>query len=102
MLHRHHPRIGDPPDAILFDDCPRCEHHSHEPLFLDDKMIGRLWERMVAVERGSVEHYLTGAEATACKNLYHIAVFLERHTVVYPWQWPIASFGLTKRQQAGA
>ena len=82
----------DPEDAILFDGCPRCEEHATYPLAdLDAANTAALWAEMVRVERDPtmVAGYRTHAEAKACRHLYRIAVWIERHVpTVNPWVWP--------------
>ena len=36
-MHRYHPdpARGDPENAILYDDCPRCDEHAKDPRGLD-------------------------------------------------------------------
>lgn len=105
-VHRAHPitdpdrlkRFGrpadrpDPEDAVLFDGCERCEEHAAEPLAqLGPSHLAPLWVEMVRVERDPTfrTHYRTVAEGKACRALYRIAVFLERHTDLDPWAWPL-------------
>lgn len=82
----------DPEDALLFDDCDRCAQHAEHPMMsVDDERLGKLWREMVAVEkdRSYRDHYRTRAEAIACRELYRVAVFVERtHPLVQPWAWP--------------
>ena len=81
----------DPEDVVLYDGCPRCTEHAHEPLGLDPDRIGALWTRMVEVERDPDcrEGYRTATEADACRWLYRVALLIERtHPTLNPWTWP--------------
>lgn len=77
--------------GILADDCERCGEHAVEPLLLtlDREKMGRLWDKMILVERpptsASPQLYETENEATAARQLYKLAVWLERYGGVYPW-----------------
>ncbi len=46
MSHRYHPdpEKRDPQDAILFDDCPRCEQQAGSPWMLDPDKLRRAWQ----------------------------------------------------------
>ena len=79
----------DPDDAILFDRCERCRQHADGILSLDPDTLGRLWTRMVEVERNGDDLYRTNTERHACSALYRIAVLIERtHPGIDPWTWP--------------
>lgn len=82
----------DPDDAILYDACDRCaEHAEHPQLSLDPERLGRLWTRMVEVERDPTMRaaYQTGTEARGARLLYRIAIMVERtHPGIDPWRWP--------------
>lgn len=83
--HRYHPDpdTNDPADAVLWDDCERCEEHAQHPhLTLDNENLVRLWYRMLAAERDGDGRYLTATESRAGFVLHGIALFLERHTNV--------------------
>jgi hypothetical protein len=69
-VHRRHPTDDDPADAILFDDCERCEQHARMLVGLDDDHLARLYGRMSDVEYGADDGYRTINEATAGRNLY--------------------------------
>ena len=47
MSHRYHPdpEKRDPQDAILYDDCKRCEHQATHPWALDPHKLRRAWRR---------------------------------------------------------
>ena len=86
-LHRFHPNDDDPPDAVLWDDCERCQQHTVYPyVTLDKGNIRLLWALMLDVERRMVRgrFYRTRAEAQACRNLWYVAVFLEREAGLDP------------------
>lgn len=90
--HIYHP---EPRVGILVDECPRCEEHAERPLELGEEMLTALWQLMVRVERDpqiARPSYHSAADAKACRALYAVAVFLERHggpggvsIVVSPW-----------------
>lgn len=90
MSHRYHPAPGDPPDAVLYDNCARCEQQAANPLNCDEHRIIELWHRMVAVEHtdDGADHYPTHAEAKACRYLYGVAVLIERLSRIDPWAYP--------------
>jgi hypothetical protein len=72
--------------GVLADGCDRCEEHAEQPMLLEldrDKMAA-MWDVMVAAEHGS-GRYATEAEATAGKQLYRVAVWLERYALINPW-----------------
>lgn len=91
------------PDTLehgLSDGCPECRRKAKDPIaYLDGEHVADLWSRMVRVEHGmndnlaakyrDVQAYRSGAEADACRHLRTIALFLERHTSISPWQWPV-------------
>jgi hypothetical protein len=89
-MSSHAPHQHDGPAPILFDDCPRCAEHALSVLWsLDSEHASALWRRMVEVEkRGG--RYRSENEATACRKLYEVALFLERQTPIDPWGWPLA------------
>jgi hypothetical protein len=79
--------------GVLVDDCARCEQQAKDPVgTLDREHIAALWKEMVRVEHTYDDHgrsiggaYRSLADARACRQLYTMAVFLERHTDVDPW-----------------
>jgi hypothetical protein len=81
--------------GVLVDGCERCEQQAADPMAtLDRDHIASLWREMVRVERdpegvfrneGRLVAYRSRADAKACRELYRIAVFLERFTLVDPW-----------------
>jgi len=46
MSHRYHPdpEKGDPPVALLFDDCERCDSQAADPRYLDDTKLAQAYE----------------------------------------------------------
>lgn len=83
-------------EAFLVDGCARCAELSAAPLGLDTHHIAALWPVMVRHFSGSwrlapegTRRPLSLAEEEACRQLYRIAVFLERFAGVDPWVWPI-------------
>ncbi len=81
-------------EPLLFDGCARCLELSQAPhLLLDAERTGLMWDKMVSVEHGHIKgHYRSAVEARAGKCLYEIAVFLERHTDVSPWELEVGEF----------
>lgn len=73
--------------GILADGCERCDEHAAEPmlLWLDQQKMEALWDKMISVERSS-GHYATGNEAKAARQLYNLAIWLERYVGVDPWR----------------
>lgn len=89
-VHDSPARLRNQAEPILYDGCDRCAEHADDPLVaLDPEFTEALWNRMVEVERNDGA-YSSGAEARACKTLYRIAVWLERHSGIDPWRWPLA------------
>lgn len=81
--HRYHPdptRLEDDA-AIFFDDCEECTRQAKEPVYhLDQYKMRKLWNRMLDVEVADTGMYLSHNEATACRNLWPVYIFLERFT----------------------
>jgi hypothetical protein len=75
----HTCRPGHP--GILADDCERCDQHAAEPMLLslDGAKMEQLWDKMVEVEYTHLGDYVTANEAKACKMLYALSVWMERH-----------------------
>jgi hypothetical protein len=74
--HTYHP---DTLDVGLSDDCPRCSEHANDPLAsLDPAHVDDLWRQMVRVEFTDGGPYRSLAEARACRQLYSLALFLQR------------------------
>lgn len=83
---------ADPDDAVLFDDCDRCAQQAVNLTHLDPDRLGRLWARMVEVERDPTFQagYRTATEAAACRTLYGLALILESsHPALDVWRWPL-------------
>jgi hypothetical protein len=82
--HRFHPdpARGDPPEAILWDDCPRCAQHAKDPRGLDR-------EHLLAIVKvcrdGAYDHQPTVAERTAEHVVYQALCLVERLTDL-PWR----------------
>ena len=70
MTHRYHPDADDPEDAILYDDCGRCDQQAEFLLNLDATKMRRLWDRTVAFERDDEGGYMTANERLAGKRLW--------------------------------
>lgn len=101
-VHSQHPSTLE---RGLWDGCHECARKAADPIaLLDSEHIRDLWCRMVAAEHGQssanlpAEYRVTGGggryrsvlEATAARHLYMCALFLERHTPIDPWRWPLA------------
>lgn len=72
-------------EAILHDDCGRCEELACDPIrLLDGTMTVALWDLMVEVAHRRNGSYRTAAEALACDRFWEIARFMER-MAIYPW-----------------
>jgi len=71
--------------GILADGCDRCTQQSRSLLELDVEKIGRLWDKMIEVER-DYGGYATENERRACRALYHVALGIERLTPRNPWR----------------
>lgn len=89
MAHAYHPRTHDPSAAgdepILFDGCDECKFKAGQALQAFDRQVTTaLWRKMVEVEHEG-GRYRSRAEATACRTMYGVAVFLEHHTRLDPW-----------------
>lgn len=92
MATTHTCEPGHP--GVLADGCDRCAEHAKEPMLLslDQEKMQRLWAEMIAVEHGSgTPEYVTAADAEAGKQLYRIAVWLERYAEIDPWR-PLGTF----------
>ncbi len=86
-VHRIHPdpHKGDPAEAILYDDCERCDEQAADAFGLDLTKLREAWRIMVAVETGGPlrvvgEEYRTGNEARLGRVLYAVYVINERLT----------------------
>lgn len=79
----------DPEDAILFDDCDRCDMHATLLTSLDPERFAALWQRMVDIERYDREGHRTATERKAIMQLYTMALLIERNWPdLDPWVWP--------------
>ena len=83
-VHRYHPdpARGDPPNAILYDECPRCSEHAKDPRGLDqDHLLA-----IVQVCRdGHFNHLPTENERRAEGVVYQALCLVERLTAL-PWR----------------
>ncbi len=87
--HRVHPDPYDPAleprDAILYDDCERCDEQT-DAMGLDLAKLREAWELMNAVEHGRIGNplrrrgYLTANEGRLGRTLYAVYVINERLT----------------------
>lgn len=82
--HRLHPdpAYEDPPGAILYDQCPRCLDHAHNPRSLDRENLLRI---VRVCDGGSWDHTPTGAERQAEASVYQALVLVQRLTGL-PWR----------------
>jgi len=82
--HRFHPdpARGDPPNAILYDDCPRCAEHAEDPRGLD---ADRLAAIVKICRTGESDHLMTDAELRAEGNVYRALCLVQRVTGL-PWR----------------
>lgn len=93
MAHEYHGDLG-PEGTIFFDGCPVCEERAATGieglLNLDTERAEAIWRRMLVTERGhraGIEDlpdygvqkgYLSNGEARVGKQLYYLALMLER------------------------
>ena|SRR3990172_2494010 len=79
MTHRYHPNpeAGDPPEAILWDDCERCAEHARRLWSLDRRRAIALWGLMVLWRRQGSES-ATGSEMDAVRHLHNAVLLIER------------------------
>ena len=84
----HRPTTHEDGDAILKDDCPRCEEHAEDLRGLDATNWRKLWDMMLRwnyyLDDGG-RTPITQNEAKACNAMYRIAVLLENHSGIRPW-----------------
>jgi len=72
-------------EAGLNDDCERCAEIATNPVvYLDGENFRALWAKMISVEFDDQGGYRSDNERTAGKQLYTIALFVERHTILDP------------------
>jgi hypothetical protein len=73
--HRYHPDPvhGDPKDALLFDNCPRCEAHAQHLTGLDDETLTKL----VLLSLGDTAGQ-TKTEQAAADRIYRTIVLAQR------------------------
>lgn len=87
MAHIHAPGAEqDPNRPILFDGCEVCESRTNLAgiLNLDHGNISALWTRMLSVEfgHGTEKAYRSRAEARAGRELYYVALLLQRNDFI--------------------
>ncbi len=81
MTHRYHPRpdTDDPTEALLWDDCTRCDQQAADPRGLDGVKLAKAWRLMLDVEvKGNVPAYKTRNERKLSGVLYMMYVLIER------------------------
>lgn len=85
-VHRRHPREGKDRHVILFDECDGCDRHALAlGLTLDAEQWPKMWRRMIAAEFGIGRgRYETGNEGTLGRQMYWMAVALERYARLDP------------------
>lgn len=81
MSHRYHPdnERNDPPEALLWDDCERCDQQAENSLGLDMHKLTAAWTLMLDFElhdRG--RHYLTVNERRLGRYLYGVYLLVAR------------------------
>lgn len=80
--HRYHPDedAGDPPDAILYDGCPRCTEHAAHPAYsLDRDNLSALTAKVIAVEtKADPDHYATLTEGDAASVIWEYLTFARK------------------------
>ena len=76
MSHRYHPdpEKRDPQDAILYDDCTRCEQHSREPRSLDPNNLRAAWDLSMVDDWSG----MTANQCELLDHLYGVRVLIER------------------------
>lgn len=81
-IHRQHPNSGDPVDAVLYDDCPRCAEHAKHPTFsLDRDNLRTMTAKTLNVEVGpGPDHYATIAEADAGHRIWESLMLVQKLT----------------------
>lgn len=76
--HSPHPRMGT--EAIVYDDCERCEQHANaHGITLDRDNLIRMWSRMLDVEVHGSSEYLTENERKLGYSLDRTRVLLEKY-----------------------
>lgn len=77
---------------VLYDDCPECDARATQPWDLDASSFEEAWRLMVNFEHRNVIEgravCLTWNERRLVRELYRIAVLMERHMRIDPWRWP--------------
>lgn len=70
--HRYHPdpALGDPDDAIVWDDCPGCEENSRAPFaHMDSFNLIRIHDRLIEVVN-TADGFRTEMEKVAARAFY--------------------------------
>ncbi len=84
----HRVRTDDDGDAILKDDCERCDELAEDLRNLDNSNWHKLWNMMLRwndfLDDGG-RNPITKAEAKACDAMHRIAMLLERHSGIRVW-----------------
>lgn len=93
-IHRPHPisekwrgkEYDDDPDALLFDDCERCNQLAKALISIDRYKFRKLWDRMISVEfdNNFKDYYCSINEAIACGQLYNISHLMMEHFNINP------------------
>lgn len=101
LPHRYHPdpEMDDPSDAMLYDDCARCDEQATDLLGLDNQKLHWFWSAMQQIEfdGGAAPRQLTRNERIAVRNMYHMALTFERLTRVWPSPEALLRFSVAER-----
>lgn len=85
--HRYHPdpKVGDPVDAIVWDDCEACVQNSRDPFaHMDSDHLRRIQDRLIGVVNAN-DRFLTRCEVLACRKFYEDIERTFGPEVVIPW-----------------
>ena len=83
--HTYHERDELTQRPILCDGCPRCEEQAEElGIHLDSEKWQRMWKVMLGVEFNDAGPYQSHAEKKLGVQMYHMALILQRNTMVDP------------------
>ena len=76
MSHRYHPdpETNDPVDAILYDDCQRCEQQANDPRHLDQNKLRAAWDLSMVNDWSE----MTANQCELLDHLYEVRVLIER------------------------
>ena len=77
MSHRYHPdpERGDPPEAVLYDDCERCAEHAENPVSLDARNLHKMW---TLAQDDDWSLVVTATERKLLNYLYRLRLVVER------------------------